>query len=185
LIDSNSFFYGLHLDIEPHEDVLYRLFAEIKTRTSKPLTIAAGRFTPDTFRYTDMVVLMGYDWATSPEAFREEANQRIGAFFKYARMGDGKAMVGIPAIATHREYESIAAGPDEPRQATGHSMAAFVEGSRIALTDALAEGSGPYVGVCVWALHPEEGLHGGRDTYWYYPTTIDPEIWDMLQKRFP
>jgi hypothetical protein len=184
-VDAESAFYGLHLDIEPHADVLYRLFAGLMEETDKPITIATGHSTPATFKYADMVVLMGYDWAAEPKAFEEAARERIGVFLKHARQGGGKAMVGVPAIATHREFESTAVSPTAERTPTGHSMTDYLGGSAQAVHAALETDATPYVGIAVWAFHPEEGLHGSRDTVWYYPTEIDDESWDKIRSAFP
>ena len=180
-VNAEPLFQGIHLDIEPHDDALYELFARIKKYTSKPLTVSVGSWTTDTFRYADMVVLMAYDWASTPEAFGRAVGERIPAFLAAADEAGGKAMIGVPAIATHHEYESMKEGSDGALKATGFSMSDYVKASLNSIR-ALPAGSRRRLnGLCIWALHPSDGLHGSQDSKWYYPSSISEDTWRDLR----
>jgi len=173
-------FYGLHFDIEPHIDELNLLFAAVMNNTDKPVTIAAGRWNTDTFRYTDMVVLMGYDWATDPRRFSSIAEQRIRRLIDCAKEAGGKAMVGVPAIATHQEYESFSTAPSGSRTPTGHSMLDYLRESISATTPLISRNDPNFIGFSIWAIHPEGGLHGKSDTKWFFPSRISPGVEEAL-----
>ncbi len=107
-IDAEPSLAGLHLDIEPHTDDVHKFFAAIKRHTRKPLSAAVGAWSKDTFLYVDQLCLMGYDLESTPKAFGVTATRTYGRFMADARAAGGKALLGVPAIATHAEYESCA-----------------------------------------------------------------------------
>ena len=180
-LEREPLFYGVHFDLEPQEDFINPLYAAMKKYSGKPVTAAVGQWNLDTFRFTDLLVLMGYDWATDPTAFSQAATKKIPRFLCDARTAGGKAMIGIPAIATHREFEEISEQPDGPRQSTGYRMIDFLHGSFAAI-DGVAQHDS-LIGISLWAIHPDTGLHGGSDVQWYYPTRISDDIWTLLQTR--
>jgi len=184
-VNADARLAGLHLDIEPHEDALYRLFARAKAHTDKPVSAAVGVWSVDTFRYTDFVALMSYDWATDPADFARLARERVPRFLRDAAAGGGRALVGVPAMATHLEYEATASRADGPREASGHRMTDYVDallaGVRAADPEARAAA---LLGLSLWAFHPPGGLHGPRDTKWYFPSEIDDATWTRLRADF-
>jgi hypothetical protein len=179
LVHTNELFYGLQLDIEPFDTIMYDLFAQVKAHTDKPLTIAAGLWDTDTFKYTDMVVLMAYDWALNVPDYREKTRGMIQRFLQDAETGGGHAMIGLPAIATHHEYESISDTPEGPGRSTGFLMEDYVR-EAMQITADIDPPPEVFRGYCLWAFHPDGGLHGPRDTKWYFPSHIKPEVWDIL-----
>ncbi|NCC50355.1 MAG: hypothetical protein EOM20_03980 [Spartobacteria bacterium] len=179
-LDADDLLYGLQLDIEPFDTVLHQLFARLMEHTDKPITTAAGLWTQDTFRYTDMIVLMGYDWAYTPDTFSAKAGNMIPRFLQDAEQAGGKAMVGLPAIATHHEFESYALTEGGPRTSTGYTMAEYVQRAMQITQSADAPGD-VFVGYCLWAFHPADGLHGPRDTKWYFPSLIEEDVWKLLR----
>ena len=180
LVNNVPEFYGLHFDIEPHLDNLNLLFSAVMNNSNKPVTIAAGRWNTDTFRYTDMVVLMGYDWATEPNRFSAIAQNRTKRFLNCAKEANGKAMIGIPAIATHMEYESFSTSPSGSRTPTGHTMLDYLHASVNATRPLLTEEDPCFVGFSIWAIHPPVGLHGRKDTKWFFPSLLSPEVESFL-----
>jgi hypothetical protein len=184
-VNADARLAGLHLDIEPHEDVLYRLFARTKAHTRKPVSAAVGIWSEDTFRYTDFAAFMSYDWATDPADFARLARERVPRFLRDAAAGGGRAFVGVPAIATHLEYEATASRADGPREASGHRMADYVDAllSGVRAADPAAR-EAALLGISIWAFHPPGGLHGPRDTKWYFPTGIDDATWTRLRGEF-
>ncbi|MBU0678602.1 MAG: hypothetical protein KJ626_10845 [Verrucomicrobia bacterium] len=180
-IENDPAFYGVQFDIEPHEERINYLFAYCRKYTDKPITAAVGKWTREDFRYADMLILMAYDYALEPAEFARISAERIERFLSDARASGGKAMVGVPAIATHREYEEVADTKDGTRRSTGHSMAEYAGASLDVINRCLREGDETYVGHAVWAVAEIEGLHGGSDPRWYYPTVISPEVWNLIR----
>ncbi|NKB25678.1 MAG: hypothetical protein GKR87_15160 [Kiritimatiellae bacterium] len=175
-------FYGVQFDIEPHDDVICNLFSMLRNYTDKPITAAVAHPNRETFLYTDVVVYMGYDWAEDLRSFRERALKDIPLFLQHADETNGKALVGVPAIATHREYESISADPNSPRDKTGFTMDQFVEAAMDGIKRGAARNKDGYLGISIWALHEQDGLHTDRDVSWYYPTEISDKIWEKFRE---
>ena len=72
---------GIHIDIEPHNPAVHKLFAAIKQHTNELVTAAVGAFEEETFKNVDLLVLMGYDLASvsgTPEEFYEVATRLYG-----------------------------------------------------------------------------------------------------------
>ena len=182
LVEQEPSFGGLQIDIEPHVDELYQLFASIKAHTGKPLSAAVGTWSVDTFRYLDLTVAMAYDWASAPDEFEAVLRKRLPRFLSAAHKGGGKAMIGIPAIATHREYEAVSLSAEGPRKSTGHRMLDFVDASLVVIRSIPVNDRASLIGPCIWAIHPPGGLHGPRDTKWIFPTIVSDEIWQRIRE---
>ena len=91
-------------------------------------------------------------------------------------------MIGVPAIATHMEFESVKDSANEQPEPGGHTMAEFMQSAIAAVRlSTIGQESDPsFLGLSIWALHPEGGLHGPADTKWYYPSIIGQEMWNLL-----
>lgn len=184
LYDSDPAFYGIHLDIEPHDNVLHTLFSALRAYSEKPISAAVGHGDTELFQYTDFAVLMAYDLAADPAGYRLSAEALIAKFLADARAVNRRAMIGVPAIATHREYESIASAPEGPREETGHSMSEFVREAIEAVRAHSDPGDSACMGLSIWAFHEPDGLHGPQDVLWYYPTVISEDSWQLIKDPF-
>lgn len=175
-VDAEAGLAGLHLDIEPHSDDLHALYAAFKRHSPKPLSAAMGEWGEDTFRCLDLPVLMGYDLAKTPAEFRKAASGLYGRFMTDVRAAHATALIGIPAIATHMEYEGVSDTEDGPIRPTGHRMADFVGRALEAMREA-APGEDPAcLGASIWALSTPGGLHNAGDTQWFHPTDIPDSL---------
>jgi hypothetical protein len=179
-INDTPLFYGVHVDLEPHHDTLHYFYSRLKAHSPKPVTIACGEWNSDTFRYTDMAVLMAYDWASDLKEFSERSTKMIDRFLTDARAGKGRAMIGIPAIATHHEYEYYTDAPGGPQHPSGHHMIEYVRATLEITEKSQVPNDPTLMGYTIWAFHPNDGLHSPGDTRWYYPTTISRDVWKAL-----
>jgi|GEM_PF-5680761 len=178
--------FGVHFDLEPHDPHVYLLFSYMRDFTAKPVTAAVAHSSPDLFRYTDMAVLMGYDYARTPADFRAAISAKVADFLAHAREGRGLAMIGLPAIATHHEMEAVADTLHGPRTATGFTMSEFVETGLDATEAGLRRAPaahGHFSGYAIWAIHEPEALHAPSDTHHYFPGHVAPEVWRLFEKR--
>lgn len=186
VIEPDAATFGVHFDLEPHDPHVYLLFSHMRKFTAKPVTAAVAHSSPDLFRYTDMGVLMGYDYAYTPENFRVALNAKVTDFLAHAREGRGLAMIGLPAIATHHEMEAVADTLTGPRESTGFSMADFVTAG-FDVTEAALRGlpaaNGHFTGYSVWAIHQPEALHAPSDTRYYFPGHVPAPVWKLFIER--
>jgi hypothetical protein len=180
-IDAEPTLAGLHFDIEPHTDDLHWLFAEVKSHSSKPLSAAVGAWSPESFRYVDFLVLMGYDLATNPKAYEKAAGPFVERFMADAAAAGGRAMIGLPFIATHREFEARKESAISAPQPNGYSMLQYVDAGLRATKKAVQGRDAAFMGFSIWALHPQEGLHGRQDKAWFYPTQLSESLWARLR----
>ncbi len=174
-------FAGVQFDIEPHLPIMDAFFARVQGYLNKPVGAAVGVWSPNTFKSVDYLALMAYDLAETPGAYRNAARDMVKSFMRDAHRTNRGALVGAPAIATHHEYESKSDTSQGPGISTKLKMETFVSGLRSALTEALEQNDPNFMGLSIWALHPEGGLHGPGDKEWYFPSTISPAIWDLLR----
>lgn len=186
VIEPDEAAFGVHFDLEPHDPHVYLLFSRMREFTAKPVTAAVAHSSPDLFRYTDMGVLMGYDYAYTPENFRTALSAKVNDFLAHAREGGGLAMIGLPAIATHHEMEAVADTERGPREHTGFAMADFVTAGIDATETALRElpaANAHFTGYSVWAIHQPEALHAPGDTRYYFPGHISPPVWRLFSEQ--
>lgn len=175
---------GMHFDLEPDDQFSYVIFAAMREFTRKPITAAVAFGDLNLFRYTDLAVLMAYDVAHTPETYATAASKRISNFLAMAEEAHGRAMIGVPAIATHHENSGVSDLFDGPKTATGFQMADFVKGALAPTEAALAAGPHPsFVGYGIWAIHEPGAIHGPSDTRFYFPGHVSPEVWTMLRGR--
>lgn len=186
-IEGNPACNGVNFDLEPDDAFVYVILAALRESTGKPITAAVATGDADLFRYTDMAVIMAYDVAYTPEKYDTVITQRIDRFLKLAGETKGRAMIGVPAIATHHEHTSTAASLDGPRDETGHTMVEYVGDAFRSTEQAVKAGAVPaFAGYCIWAIHEPEAIHGGADTQYYFPGHVAPDVWALLHERaFP
>lgn len=175
-VDGEPGLAGLHLDLEPHSGDLHAFYAAFKRHSPKPLSAAMGEWGEDTFRYLDLPVLMGYDLAKTPEEFRKAAVRLYGRFMTDVRAAHATALIGIPAIATHMEYEGISDTADGPVTPTGYRMADFIERALEAVHETAPREDPACLGVSIWAFSTPGGLHNAGDTQWFHPTDIPDSL---------
>lgn len=178
--------YGIHFDLEPHDAHVYLLFSQLRAYTDKPITAAVAHSTPELFAYTDMAVLMAYDYAFTPANYRRAVTEKIAYFLRHAREGEGLAMIGVPAIATHHEMESSSRSHDGVRTETGFAMRDFVAEAFEATRQLLEREpvlEEVFTGYCVWAIHEPDALHGPSDVLYYFPGHVSPEVWQLIGDR--
>jgi hypothetical protein len=181
IAESQPKFFGLHLEFEPHTPQMHKLFAAVKRYTRKPLTVAVGAWDADTFRFSDLVVLMNYDVHSDPALFAQRSEPRIRAFLADAKAAGGRVMVGLPFMATHHEFEATAATADGAKTPSGHLQAEYTRAGLSVLKSAGAEREKSFMGVCIWALHPEGGLFSPSDTQIYFPSRMPAAATALLR----
>lgn len=174
-------FAGVQFDIEPHLPIMDAFFARVQGYLNKPVGAAVGVWSTNTFKSVDYLALMSYDLAESPGAYRNAARDLVKSFMRDARRAQRGALIGAPAIATHHEYESKSDTSQGPGVTNNLKMEAFVSGLRSAVSDSLDDNDPSFLGLSIWALHPEGGLHGPSDKEWYFPSVISPEVWELLR----
>ncbi len=175
---------GLHLDVEPHQEHLHVFFDAFRRASQKPLSVAVAHWQADIFDHADQVVLMGYDLATTPQAFEDAASDQYKRFLRDARGANAKVLIGIPLIATHLEHEGQSDTQAGPVRATGFTMADFVQAARRAVTQALEPSDSAFLGLSIWALSVPGGLHNRHDTVWFHPTHIPQDLLMTLATPF-
>ena len=174
----------MHFDLEPHDPFTYVIFAALREATAKPITAAVESIDDHLFSYLDMTVLMAYDLAATPEKYEPIAEKRISRFLALAEKTHGRAMIGVPAIATHHEMEASGTSLDGPQDKTGYRMADFVRDA-FKLTDRTLQ-SGPhpaFVGYGVWAIHEPEAVHDPSEARYFFPGHVSAEVWTLLRER--
>jgi hypothetical protein len=107
IVDADLNADGIHLDIEPYNDKLISLIEKLSLRSKKPVTVAIGIPNPkeELFNHASFVVLMNYDLNPDLAKFERLSREHINTFLGLAKKAKGYGMIGIPAVATHREYE--------------------------------------------------------------------------------
>ena len=181
-VEAEGSLSGVQYDIEPHLPDLHYLYGFTKKHTSKLVSAAVGQWQPETFKYTDITVLMAYDIDADPRVFGSKARSLVRRFMADARRMGGKALIGVPCIATHTEFETKATAQNAPRSTgTANRMQHYVEASLAAVKGSLVTADPAFLGLSIWALHPQDGLHGSHDPYWYFPTGISEPVWTMLR----
>jgi hypothetical protein len=180
--DSNA--DGIHLDIEPYDDNLVELVDVISPKTSKPVTVAIGITNPpdDLFTSCEIVVLMNYDLDTNWDIYGNKAKINANNFLRAATTAGGYGMIGIPAVATHHEYEYRINKNDGSTESTGYLMIDYLVPAIRAVEDAIQNvGDEYYVGMSIWSfLNEPVGLYDSGD-WKYYPYGISEEEWDFLK----
>jgi hypothetical protein len=172
---------GLQFDIEPEDSKLHALYAAVKRNTTKPVGAAVSIWEPNTFKYLDFVVLMAYDYATPVPDYLARARDQVRAFLRDAHNANTKVLIGAPAIATHHEYEGYSSDPTKAPVGTSYKMAQYVDALRSAVSESLDMDDASFLGLCIWALMPDGGLHKPGDQMWYYPTTVDPKLLESFK----
>lgn len=172
---------GVLLSIEPNDSKLNALYAYVKKYTTKPVGAAIGIWETNTFKFLDFAVLTAFDHSLRPPDYSASVRDQIRAFLRDARAAKVVSLIGVPAIATHHEYEGSASSPGASPTPSGYKMLEYVDAARRAISQALVDDDPSYQGNCIWALHPEGGLHKPADQLWYYPTTVSPAIWEQFK----
>jgi hypothetical protein len=181
-VEAEGALSGVQFDVEPHLPDLHYLYGFTKKHSSKLVSAAVGQWQPETFKYCDLTVLMAYDIDADPRVFASKDRSLTRRFMADARRMDGKALIGVPCIATHTEFETKATAQNAPRSTgTGNRMQDYTEAAIAALKGSLVSGDPAFLGLSIWALHPQNGLHGSHDPYWYFPTQISEPIWALLR----
>ena len=131
-----------------------------------------------------MTVLMAYDFAATPEKYTPIAEKHISSFLALAEAKHGRAMIGVPAIATHHEHVASGTSLDGPQDKTGYQMTDFVRAAFKLTDDALKTGPHPgFVGYSIWAIHEPEAVHDPSEVRYYFPGHISPEVWTLFRER--
>jgi hypothetical protein len=178
-LNSQDRYSGLMFDMDPEVPALHNLYARVKNHTGKPVGAAVKVWAPAAFNFTDFLVLKAFDVATKPEDYASGLRDRVTAFIRDAQTNNGKAMIGLPAVATAREYESTAPTLDGAKQDSGFHMDDYVASGRRVLGEKVAQDDPVYLGICLWAFAAPGGQHLGQA--WYFPTDIDAKIFSLLQ----
>ena len=142
------------------------------------------------FHLTNFVVLMNYDYSQEPDQYTEISNKAIEKLLSVAETYNGKVMIGVPAIATHREFQYKVSKTDlKDRADSGYTMADYLSGALKGCQEMVNKmGSKCYVGCSIWALHSESepvGFAPVRSKYVYYPSTIGLKEWELLMNATP
>ena len=184
---------GIHLNIEPYDDNIIELVNDISSKTFKPVTVAIEKANPpdELFTNCEIVVLMNYDLDTNCNKYENEAKKRAKEFLSAATNAGGYGMIGIPAIATHHEYEYRVNKNDGNRESTGYLMIDYFTPGVRAVEDAIQNvGDEYYAGMSIWAfLNKPIGFYDKDDEttpeiegQWnYYPYGISEEEWNFLK----
>ena len=188
LIEQNKDVTGLHLDIEPYEPTQLLLLEEYRKHTDKPVNLSVSinsQLDKKLFQLTNFVVLMNYDYDREPERYIEISNQAIDKILGMAQTCKGKVMVGIPAIATHYEYQYKVSKSDlREREHSGHTMADYLSAALSGSRPLVRKyGTKHFMGYSIWAFHSESepiGFGNVRNTHVYYPCTIGLREWELL-----
>ena len=162
---------GVHLDIEPYDDRLVDFVEELRTKTNKPVTVAIGIPNPKEklFNSASIVVLMNYDLNTNIAEFERLSRDRAITFLGLAKKANGYGMIGVPAIATHHEYEYRNNRKSGERQQSNNLMAEYLDLSIKSLQNSNIEG-GNFLGLSIWAFINEPiGLYDPKEDWSYYP----------------
>jgi hypothetical protein len=209
--DQNQVADGWHLDVEPglgvwpytdHYDNLTALLIKLGTLTPKPISVAIG-ISPggqtesiynNLFQHSQFVVLMMYDYANdlsnedcpigSYGTAYDYFTKSLGNAQSFVRFVDmfGYGMIGVPAIATHHEFEWREDSTGHINASTSESMLDYLSMSLNTIAIAGAEFSHGYVGLSLWTFIDEPvGGFGGDCPYEYYPYEITQQEWIMLR----
>lgn len=181
---------GIHLDIEPYQVSQVRLMEALKKYTDLPLTAAVSLmpFPDEGWKHMEFIVLMNYDYSSDLGEFRAAFDQKAAHYYASAVKNQGKLMIGVPAIATHHEYE-VRVRKDNPdaRLETQTSMwEYFSESLESYWTLVRGDKEKALLGYALWGFVPEEepvGSYPRHNPYWYYPVRIQPEVWRLMLKE--
>jgi hypothetical protein len=181
-VNKHPQFTGLQLDIEPHNSSIHELFVRLRKYTDKPLTIAVSRWSPETFQAVDGVAYMMYDITDDAKQYKKAVNKNLYKWLEDARSVNGHFWIGVPALATHAEYEYKIHKETGERTETGYKMEDYMDAAFDVMGKHLAKDEPGYVGLGVWGLLGGGEMSSARDTHNFYPTVITDKIWSYFRK---
>lgn len=204
-VEAEAHLGGVMFDISPHQDVLHLLYASVKKSTKKPLfAVGGGRLT---FKYTDVGVAKCFDFGNSynsvagmqsstlaqgayqesqlaipnMEAYAGSVEATVNQVLKNARAMGGKVLIGVPFIATQYEYASRASSSAGEQKSAGVKMDQYISNA-IGWTESNVQvNDDAFLGLAIWAIHPDGGVHIEPDPHWYFPSLISPELWERMK----
>ncbi len=198
-LESDKRISGVLFDIKPHESMLHFMYASVKKLTRKPVMAVGGERL--TFKYVDVGVFKCFDFpslgedplepgpernplaATIPDIriYAGNVDSGAGQFLKNARANGGKALIGIPLIATSHEYESVAKSAGGEKIQSGLRMDMYIGNAVGWVEHAVQVNDDAFLGLAIWAIHPEGGVHRSGDKSWYFPSVLSEEQWQRLK----
>lgn len=180
-INADERIAGVMFDIVPHDNKLHALYARVKKYSTKPVGTALSVWEKNTFKFVDLVVLRAFDHTLRPSDYAATVRDQIRGFLRDARDAKTQVLVGAPAVATHQEYEGAVVDPTQTPAGSGFKMPEYVDALQRAVRQALVTDDPSFLGLSIWALHPEGGIHEPGDQLWYFPSMIAPAMWDMFK----
>ena len=97
---------GLHLNIEPFNNVSLDFCKRLKKEMRKHVSICVYEWHEGLHEAADILILMGYDYAVTPGKYRDRANLEFHEFVRLAQKNNSDFMIGLPFVATHHEFET-------------------------------------------------------------------------------
>lgn len=181
-LKKNPVFKGVHFDIEPHMAKHSLLIALVRNEVPDLLVSAAvGRWDSHLMGVCDFVVLMGYDLKSTPSAFTGKARQLYSDFAKDCENSSTPFFIGVPAIATHMEYESMGQIGQIDMKDSGYQMEDFLKPALEVAASSNTAGLSFYRGISIWALLDEPvGAPGGKAIC---PFRLKPAVVNLLDSH--
>lgn len=186
-VDSDSRIAGVQFDVQPQRYSLFGLYAGVKNHTRKPVTAVVRDWHKLIFKYVDAVVLQAFGRAGDIQGYKGAATAVINGFLRDARSMDGQGIIGLPAAAATEEFETrtTVGGANPPADArivaTGVAMDQFLDEGLFAVQAAIQINDPAFLGVAIWAVHPEGGIRPSLEPLWYHPSLISDKIWQRLR----
>ncbi len=175
---------GIHFDIEPFNDQVANFIHGVKTKVKHPVSVATYGWHPALVECCDFSVLMAYDLGDSPLLYAQRAQRAITEFSHQAERTRHPYLIGLPFVATHKEFVYRRYRDRDYDEYSGYSMEQFFAGGLEAYQQSPWRHSCLCLGICIWGgLSRPIGYM--TEPYEYYPDKISPLAWEMLQSVSP
>jgi hypothetical protein len=208
-VDAENRLSGVMFDFAYHDIRLHQLYASFKKATKKPLFAVGGDRL--TFKYIDVGVLkcFGFGINYDPSApqtinqrtrtlangkkvnnmaipdikvFNGNVDSNAGQYLKNARANGGKALIGLPFIATSSEFESWSEASGGAQNPSGVRMNDYISNAIAWTEKSVQVRDEAFLGLAIWAIHPDGGVQMKPDPNWYYPSLISQDWWERMKK---
>jgi hypothetical protein len=182
-VDDEPAAAGVHFDIEPYDIAHLPFYIAAKKAMRKPVSAAFGAWDFHVLSVVDYPVLMAYDMAHTPEAYRSAVEKACRSFAMDADAAKSVFYLGFPFVAAQAECEYRIHRETGARESTPYLMEQYISAARDACREIPEIHRGAFFGgVAVWAFPDEnkKGIGPSAGRWGYYPNHLKESCLSLL-----